>query len=118
MSQTHRTLQDATTSLPPAEVLGLAKRFFALQNGIYTAFIDMEGDNFVSLRGQGGEEIAIGVAESENGTRVTASTYLFDGQVAHFLSTLPPAPQFAPVGNLPESSEVLPDTPVSEGGAE
>lgn len=89
MSQTHRTLQDAYTTLPASEVLQQAKRYFALQNGIYTAFIDMEGPHFVSLRGQGGEEIAIGVSESEKGTRVTASTYLFDAQVAQFLSRLP-----------------------------
>ncbi len=91
MPQLHRTLQDATTSLAPAEVLTAAKRFFALRNGVYTAFIDMEGANFVTLRGQGGEEIAIGVAQANGVTKVTASTYLFTQQVARFLSTLPSA---------------------------
>ncbi len=89
MSQTQRTLQDAYTSLTPSEALKEAKKFFLLQNGIYTAFLDMEGPNFVTLRGQGGEEIAVGVSESAQGTRVTASTYLFDQQVAQFLSGLP-----------------------------
>ena len=49
----------------------------------------MEGPTFCSFRGQGGEEIVIGVAPADGGTRVTGSTYLFDMQVARFLSTLP-----------------------------
>jgi hypothetical protein len=88
-SQQDRTLQEAVTTASPEEVIAEAKRFFARRNSIYSAFFEKEGPGWVSLRGQGGEEIAIGTAPAEGGTRVTASTYLFDQQVARFLSTLP-----------------------------
>ena len=40
--------------------------------------------------GRGGEEIVIGVVPSDAGTRVTASSYLFDQRIARLLSMLPP----------------------------
>ena len=91
--QEDRTLQETHTTLSAADVLAEAKRFFARRNSIYAAFVDKEGPTFVSLRGQGGEEILIGAAAAPNGagTRVTGSTYLFDQQVARFFATLPPA---------------------------
>ena len=88
-SQLKRTLQEAVTTASPAEVIAAAKRFFARRNGIYSAFLEKEGDGWVNLRGQGGEEIVIGTSPAEGGTRVSGSTYLFDQQVARFLSTLP-----------------------------
>jgi hypothetical protein len=91
MAQTDKTLQETVTSLSPAAVLDAAKRFFARRNSIYTAFLDMEGPTFVSLRGMGGEEIVIGVAQSGGNTRVSGSTYMFDQQVARFFTTLPDA---------------------------
>ncbi|HKN68521.1 MAG TPA: hypothetical protein VJW73_19690 [Gemmatimonadaceae bacterium] len=91
MAASQRTMQEAQTSLAPAEVLAQAKKFFARRSTLYAAFLDMEGPTFVSFRGQGGEEIVIGVAPADGGTRVTGSTYLFDMQVARFLSTLPGA---------------------------
>ena len=87
--QRGRTLQEATTPLSAAAVIASAKRFFGRRNGIYTAFLEKEGDGWASFRGQGGEEVVVGTAPSEGGTRVSASTYLFDQQVARFLSTLP-----------------------------
>jgi hypothetical protein len=89
MAPSQTTLQEALTSLAPAEVLALAKKFFARRSTLYAAFLDMEGPTFVSFRGQGGEEIVIGVAPADGGTRVTGSTYLFDMQVTRVLSTLP-----------------------------
>lgn len=89
MAASQTTLQECQTSLAPAEVLALAKKFFARRSTLYAAFLDKEGPTFVSFRGQGGEEIVIGVAPADGGTRVTGSTYLFDMQVARFLSTLP-----------------------------
>jgi len=83
-------IQDFTTTLPPATVLADAKKFFSRRNPIYAAFIDQEGDNFVTFRGQGGEELVIGVASVEGGTAVRGSAYLFDQQIARFFSTLPP----------------------------
>ena len=89
MAQTDKTLQEALTTLSPADVLDAAKHFFARRNSIYTAFLDMEGPTFVSLRGMGGEEVVIGVAQRNGVTVVSGSTYMFDGQVARFLSSLP-----------------------------
>jgi hypothetical protein len=87
--QQGRTLQEAITTASPEEVIDEAKRFFARRNGIYAAFLEKEGPGWANFRGQGGEEIVIGTAPAEGGTRVSASTYLFDQQVARFLSTLP-----------------------------
>jgi hypothetical protein len=91
--QENRTLQETRTTLGPAEVIAAAKTFFTRRNGLYAVFAEKEGPTFVSLRGQGGEEIVIGVAPATdgNGTLVTGSTYLFDQQVARFFTTLPPA---------------------------
>ena len=93
-----RTLQEAVTTASPAEVIEEAKRFFARRNGIYAAFIEKEGPGWANFRGQGGEEIVIGTAPAEGGTRVSASTYLFDQQVARFLSTLPANVSFVEAG--------------------
>jgi hypothetical protein len=89
MAASQSTLQECQTSLAPAEVLARAKQFFAHRSSLYAAFLDKEGPTFASFRGQGGEELVIGVAPAEGGTRVTGSTYLFDMQVARFFSTLP-----------------------------
>ena len=82
-------LEYLTTS-PPAEVLARAKTFFARRNPLYAAFLEKEGPTFATFRGQGGEELVIGVAPTEGGTAVRASTYLFDMQAQRFFSTLPP----------------------------
>ncbi|HSJ64726.1 MAG TPA: hypothetical protein VK922_12600 [Gemmatimonadaceae bacterium] len=84
-------IQETRTTLEPAAVLEAAKRFFTRRNPIYGAFIDMDGPTFTSFRGQGGEELVIGVAPAEGGgTLVRGSTYLFDQQIGRFFSTLPP----------------------------
>lgn len=88
-SQRSRTLQEATTTASAEEVIDAAKTFFGRQNSIYSAFLDKEGPGWANFRGQGGEEIVIGTAAAEGGTRVSGSTYLFDQQVARFLSMLP-----------------------------
>lgn len=92
MRQTERTLQEYETTASAADVLAAARRFFGRQNGIYAAFPEQESDRHLTLRGQGGEEIAIGVQPAPGGvgTLVSASTYLFDQQVARFLALLPP----------------------------
>jgi hypothetical protein len=89
MKTTVPTLQEHTTTLAPAEVIDLAKKFFARHIGIYAAFLEREGPGYASFRGQGGEELIIGTAAVPNGTRVTGSTYLFDAQVARFFTILP-----------------------------
>ena len=91
--QDDRTLQETRTALSVADVLAAAKTFFSRRNSLYAAFVEKEGPTFVSLRGQGGEEVLIGAVASSDapGTRVTGSTYMFDQQVARFFATLPPA---------------------------
>ncbi len=91
--QSTRTLQDVRTTLTPDAVIAAATTFLARRNSIYTAFLEKDGPGWATYRGQGGEEIAIGAQVAHDGvTRVTASSYLFDQQVARFLSLLPPAP--------------------------
>ncbi|HUF30699.1 MAG TPA: hypothetical protein VMM77_08515 [Gemmatimonadaceae bacterium] len=86
-------IQETKSTLEPREVLEAAKGFFTRRNPIYSAFIEKEGPTFVSFRGQGGEELVIGVAPAEGGgTLVRGSTYLFDQQIGRFFSTLPPVP--------------------------
>ena len=72
-------------------MLATAKTFFARQSGIYSAFVEQEGPTHVTLRGQGGEEIVIGVANESGATAVNASSYMFDQQIALFLAALPAA---------------------------
>jgi len=81
---------DVLTTLEGPEVLRRAKRFFAERVPMQAAFPEKEGPAFLVLRGQGGEEIAFAVVPAPGGTRVRASTLLFDQPVDRFLSTLPP----------------------------
>ena len=90
-NQRNRTLQQARTSLGGAEVLAAAREFFSRRSGIYSAFVEKEGPTYMTLRGLGGEEIAVGVVPASGATAVTASSYMFDQQVARFLASLPPA---------------------------
>lgn len=89
MAPSKRTLQEATTSLAPADVLARANQFFSQRNPLYAAFLEKEGPNHSTFRGQGGEEIVIAATPRDGATLVTGSTYLFDMQVARFFATLP-----------------------------
>ena len=100
-NQASRTLQEARTTLSPAEVLSAAKRFFVRRNSIYSAFVEAESATHVAFRGQGGEEIILGAMTMDGATLVSGSTYLFDQQVARFLATLPAAGAPASPVNVP-----------------
>lgn len=89
--QRDRSVQECFTSLAPSEALDAAKKFFSRRNSIYSAFLEQESAQHITLRGQGGEEIAIAATPDASGTRVIGSSYLFDQQVARFFATLPPA---------------------------
>ena len=80
---------ELVTALDGAEVLRRAKQFFAERVPLQAAFPEKEGPGFLTLRGQGGEEIAIGLTPVAAGTRVRASTLFFDQPLDRFLSTLP-----------------------------
>jgi hypothetical protein len=80
---------ELVTTLDGAQVLAQAKRFFAERVPLNAAYPEREGPRFLTLRGQGGEEIAIAVWPAPGGTRVRASTLLFDQVLDRFLSTLP-----------------------------
>ena len=111
-----RTQQETNTALDGAAVLTAATDFFATRNGIYAAFPDKSGPTFVALRGQGGEDVVFGVAAIPGGTRVTGSSYLFDQQIALFLSALPtweappPPPAQAPE---PVAADATPAAPAA-----
>jgi len=80
---------EVETTLDGAEVLRRAKRFFAERVPNQAAFPEKEGPTWLTLRGQGGEEIALAVRPNGGATMVRASTLLFDQTVDRFLSTLP-----------------------------
>jgi hypothetical protein len=84
-------MHEMITTLPHREVLSRAKTFFAERVPHYSAFVEQEGPSFATFRGQGGEEIAMAVLESPNGTRVRASALLHDQAIGRFFSTLPVA---------------------------
>lgn len=85
-------IQEIKTTMSPEAVLAAAKIFFTRRNPIYAAFLEKEGPTYVTFRGQGGEELVIGVASSNGETAVRASTYLFDAQISRFFATLDPVP--------------------------
>jgi hypothetical protein len=80
---------EVITTLDGSEVLRRAKRFFAERVPLNAAHPEREGPTYLTLRGQGGEEIAFAVWSTPMGTKVRASTLLFDQVVDRFLSTLP-----------------------------
>ena len=84
-------IHTTTVSLPPADVLQRAEQFFAERVPHAAAFVEQRGPNFVTLRGQGGEELVVSAwADAAAGvTRVRASTLFFDQALDRFLSTLP-----------------------------
>ncbi len=81
------------TPLSGAQVIERAKEFFAERVPHNAAYPEEEGPTYLTLRGQGGEEIAIAAIEDEarGETYVRASTLLFDQALDRFLSTLPAA---------------------------
>jgi hypothetical protein len=82
-------IHETITTLSPGDILSRAKVFFAERVPHNAAYPEKEGPSFLSLRGQGGEEIALAVLPAEGGSRVRASTLFFDQVVERFLSTLP-----------------------------
>ena len=84
-------IHTTTVSLPPAEVLQRAEQFFAERVPNAAAFVEKRGPGFLTLRGQGGEEIVLSAWTDPAGgaTRVRASTLFFDQALDRFLSTLP-----------------------------
>jgi hypothetical protein len=82
---------ETVTSLPGPDVLRRAKRFFQERVPNNAAFPEKEGPAWLTLRGQGGEEIVLSVSGADGATRVRASTLFFDQAVGRFFSTLPAA---------------------------
>lgn len=84
-------IHTTTVTIPPAEVLDRVARFFAERVPHAAAFVEKRGANFVTLRGQGGEELVVSAWQDGGAgiTRVRASTLFFDQPLDRFLSTLP-----------------------------
>lgn len=89
-------VHEIRTPMEPAEILARARQFFAERVPHNAAYPEQEGPMFLTLRGQGGEEIAIAVAEEDGVRRVRGSTLFFDQALARFLHTLPRASMVAP----------------------
>ena len=84
-------LQEYETSLEREDVLARAKAFFAERVPHYGAYLESESDTHATFRGQGGEEIALAVMSSEAGTKVRASSPMYEQAIGRFFSTLPVA---------------------------
>lgn len=82
-------IHETVTTLGAAEIIARAKTFFSERVPHNAAYPEKEGPNFLTLRGQGGEEIVMAVLPASKGSRVRASTLFFDQVVERFLSTLP-----------------------------
>jgi len=82
-------VHETVTTLEPAAVLARAKQFFAERVPHQAAYPEREGPTYLTLRGQGGEELALAAWPANGATRVRASTLLFDQGVMRFLATLP-----------------------------
>lgn len=84
-------IHTTTVTMPPRDVLSRAERFFAERVPHAAAFVEKSGPGFVTLRGQGGEEVVISAWEDKENsvTRVRASTLFFDQALDRFFSTLP-----------------------------
>jgi hypothetical protein len=84
---THTT----AVALPPSAILQRARAFFAERVPNAAAFVEKEGPGFLTMRGQGGEEVVFSAWEDAAAglTRVRASTLFFDQMIDRFFSTLP-----------------------------
>jgi hypothetical protein len=82
-------VREYKTNLPGQEVIARAKKFFAERVPHYGAYLESEGASYATFRGQGGEEIAIAVVEGGPGTRVRASSPMYEQAIGRFFSTLP-----------------------------
>lgn len=82
-------VHNATTALTPDRVLTEARRFFAEDIPASAAWPERQGPGYLTLRGAGGEEIALAAWAAGGETRVRASTLFFDQAVMQFLSRLP-----------------------------
>jgi hypothetical protein len=80
---------EVITTMAGPEILRRAKHFFAERVPLNAAYPEREGPGYLTLRGQGGEEIVFAVWTTPSGTRVRVSTLFFDQVVDRFLSTLP-----------------------------
>jgi uncharacterized protein (AIM24 family) len=106
MNQSRRTMQEFRTTLAPSDVLARAKRFFTGNNSLYATFLEQEGANHVTFRGQGTEEIVLAAIARDGATLVTASAYMFDMQISRFFTTLPEVEATAAVSSEPAPKQV------------
>lgn len=82
-------IHEFEVAVSPDEVVKRAKAFFAERVPAHAAAPESEGPGFLTLRGQGGEEIVLRASPCDGGARVRASTLFFDQALARFASTLP-----------------------------
>lgn len=83
-------MHEMITELAQHEVLDRAKAFFLERVPHYGAYLEKEGPNFATFRGQGGEEVTVAAFPLSNGTRVRASSLLYNQAIDRLFSILPP----------------------------
>lgn len=80
-------IQEIWTDHEPAEVVELAKRFFAERFTPYGGFVESESDAHVSFRLEAGE-VTIGALREKGRTRVRGSTSRIHHELSQFLTLL------------------------------
>ncbi len=84
-------VHETATPLMPTEVFDRAERFFSQRVPLEAVFPEKRSEEHLVLRGQGGEEVVLHARSVDGVTRIRASTLMFDGTLARFLTTLPRA---------------------------
>lgn len=83
-------VQEVPTDLQPAEVIRLAREFFASRFSPYGAFMESESDSHLSFQVEAGE-LVIGIGQTADGrTLVRGSTSRLHHELSQFLATLAP----------------------------
>jgi len=82
-------VQEVRTRMEPAEVIRLARDFFATRFTPYGAFVESESETHLAFRLEAGE-LVIGTNVEEGQTVVRGSTSRVHHELSQFLSTLAP----------------------------
>ncbi|MEX2582249.1 MAG: hypothetical protein WD766_03200 [Gemmatimonadota bacterium] len=83
-------VQEVTTDLSPAEVIRLAREFFATRFTPYGAFAEDSSDSHITFRVEAGE-LVIGTGTKGGRTVVRGSTSRLHHELSQFLVTIAPA---------------------------
>lgn len=83
------TIHETRTELTPAEVIELARSFFAHAGTPYAAFPEVVGDNYLKLHMEVGE-VVIAVVERDGSNWIRGTASRGEHLLSRFLTTLAP----------------------------